>query len=126
GNPKLADEIKELVGRNKVHTDTEMWGLDHGTWSVLRHVYPEANIPVLQLSLYMAQPPEYHFRLGQELRKFRERGVLIVGSGNIVHNLRQLNWDEDAKPHDWAIEFDHWSKEKILTRDFNALQFDIL
>ena len=126
GSPQLAGEIQTLIGKEKIHADTEAWGLDHGTWSVLRHMYPEANIPVMQLSLYMAQPHDYHFRLGQELAKLRERGVLIVGSGNIVHNLRHIRWEANAKPHDWALEFDEWSKQKILQRDFKALQNEVL
>lgn len=126
GSPELAGEIQKLVTDPEIHADTEAWGLDHGTWSVLRHMYPEANIPVMQLSLYMHQPGHYHFKLGQELAKLRERGVLIVGSGNIVHNLRQIRWEADSKPHDWALEFDEWSKQKILQRDFKALQDDVL
>lgn len=126
GAPMMADEIQKTVGESKIHLDTEAWGLDHGTWSVLKHIYPEAKIPVMQLSLYMARSHEYHFNLGQNLTKLRERGILIVGSGNIVHNLRQIRWEENARPHDWAVEFDLWSKEKILKRDFKALQDDIL
>jgi 4,5-DOPA dioxygenase extradiol len=126
GSPELADEIIGLVSDQKIHADTEAWGLDHGTWSVMRHMYPEANIPVVQLSLHMAQPGAYHFGLGQELAKLRNRGVLIVGSGNIVHNLRVIKWEPNAAPYDWAIEFDEWSKEKIIQRDFMALQQDFL
>jgi 4,5-DOPA dioxygenase extradiol len=126
GKPELAEDIKNLVSDSKIHSDTEMWGLDHGTWSVLKHMYPKADVPVLQLSLDMAKSPEYHFKLGQELMKLREQGVLIVGSGNIVHNLRQLKWEANAAPYEWALEFDQWTKEKIITRDFKALQTDIL
>lgn len=126
GGPEMADEIQKLVSDSKIHADTEAWGLDHGSWSVLRHMYPEANIPVMQLSLYMSQPSEYHFKLGQELAKLRERGVLIVGSGNIVHNLRKIKWESNATPYDWALEFDEWSKEKIIKRDFKSLQTDVL
>jgi 4,5-DOPA dioxygenase extradiol len=126
GSPAFAGEIQNIIKDPKILADTENWGLDHGTWSILRHIYPAANIPVLQLSLNMAQSHEYHFKLGQELSKLRETGVLIIGSGNIVHNLHYLNWNENATPHDWAIEFDEWSKEKIIKRDFKALQTDIL
>lgn len=125
GSPKVATEIQSLIGDPQIQFDTETWGLDHGTWSVLRHMYPEANVPVMQLSLFMAKPHEYHFKIGQELAKLRERGVLIVGSGNIVHNLRQIQWQENATPHEWALEFDEWTKEKILQRDFKALQTDV-
>ncbi len=124
GDPQLARDIQTLVGEKTIHEDKEAWGLDHGTWSVIRHMYPAANIPVLQLSLYMARPADYHFVLGQQLAQLRERGVLIVGSGNIVHNLRLLKWEAEAKPHEWALEFDQWSKEKILSRDFKSLQED--
>ena len=123
GDPEIAALVRNTVSDPKVHLDDETWGLDHGTWSVLRHVFPEANIPVLQLSLYMAQPPEYHYKLGQELelRKLRDQGVLIVGSGNIVHNLRELDWNPDARPFEWAIEFDEWMKQRLLARDTKAI-----
>lgn len=121
GSPEFAKFIKESVKDPKIHGDTEAWGLDHGTWSVLKHMYPKANIPVLQLSIYMAQPPAYHFKLGQELAKFREQGVLILGSGNLVHNLRSIRWEADAKPYDWAIEFDEWIKAKLESRDFHSV-----
>lgn len=122
GCPSSAELIQSLVQDPKIHLDNEMWGLDHGTWSVLRHLYPEADIPVMQLSLYLEQPVDYHFKLGQELAKLRDKGILIIGSGNIVHNLRVIKWAEDAEPYDWAVEFDEWVKEKILKRDFSALQ----
>ena len=101
-----------------------MWGLDHGTWSVLRHMYPDANIPVLQLSLYMSQPPEYHVNLGKQLSKLRDKGVLILGSGNLVHNLRNIRWEPNAQPFDWAIEYDDWLKKKLVDRDFSAVLND--
>lgn len=126
GRADIAEGIQKEIIDPRVQLDNETWGLDHGTWSVLRHMYPEANIPVMQLSIYMGQPPEYHMKLGQELAKLREQGILIVGSGNIVHNLRRIEWKPDAKPHDWAVEFDEWSKEKILKRDFKAMQNDFL
>jgi 4,5-DOPA dioxygenase extradiol len=126
GRPDIAEAIQKEIIDPKVQLDHEAWGLDHGTWSVLRHMYPNADIPVMQLSLYMGQPPEYHVKLGQELAKLREKGVLIVGSGNIVHNLRKIGWDPDARPYEWAIEFDEWSKDKITKREFKALQNDFL
>lgn len=126
GRPDIAQAIKKEIIDPKIHLDHEAWGLDHGTWGVLKHMYPDANIPVMQLSIYMTQPPEYHFKLGQELAKLRDKGILIVGSGNIVHNLRTIKWEKDAAPYDWAIEFDEWSKEKLLKRDFRALQNDVL
>jgi len=124
GSPEIAEMVSATVTDPKVHADDEMWGLDHGTWSVLRHVFPDAKIPVLQLSIYMAQPPEYHYRIGKQLRKLRDHGILIVGSGNIVHNLRQIRWEADAKPFDWAVEFDEWVKARLEKRDFKALVND--
>lgn len=126
GNPELAQFMRDEIKDPRINIDREMWGLDHGTWSVLKHMYPEADIPVLQLSIYMEQPPEYHVRVGEELRRLREKGVLIVGSGNIVHNLRRIIWEQDAKPYEWALEFDQWVKEKLEKRDFTAIQNDVL
>lgn len=121
GSPEIAELIVDQIANPKIHSDDEMWGLDHGTWSVLRHIYPEANIPVLQLSVYISQPAQYHYKLGTELRKLREHGILIVGSGNIVHNLRKLRWEPEAEPFDWAIECDEWMKSRLLARDDKAL-----
>lgn len=121
GKPELAKNISETIRDPKVFLDDHEWGLDHGTWSVLRHVYPKADIPVLQLSVAIGSPGEFHLQMGEKLRWLREQGVLIVGSGNIVHNLRQIRWESDAKAFDWALEFDQWSKEKILSRDFKTM-----
>lgn len=126
GRPDIAEAIQKEFIDPKIQLDKEAWGLDHGTWAVLRHMYPNADIPVMQLSIYMSQPAEYHMKLGQELAKLRERGILILGSGNIVHNLRRINWEDQAAPYDWALEFDEWSKDKITKRDFQALQNDFL
>ena len=125
GDPGLAAELIESSTDPKIGGDAN-WGLDHGTWSVLHHMYPEADIPVVQLSLPLAEKPEYHYRLGIELRKLRDQGVLVLGSGNIVHNLRTIRWETDAKPFDWALEFDAWAKEKLLQRDDQALTRDFL
>lgn len=121
GSPQLARTVQQLVTDPKISADDSDWGLDHGTWSVLRHLYPQAKIPVVQLSLDITQPPEFHFALGRKLRALREQGVLIIGSGNVVHNLRHIKWSIDAKPHDWAIEFDEWVKQKAEARDFQSL-----
>ena len=121
GKRELAEDIKQNIVNPQIQLNHD-WGLDHGSWSVLRHLYPEADIPVLQLSLNMAAPLAYHFQLGQELRKWREKGVLILSSGNIVHNLRRLSWDEKARPYEWALEFDDWVKQKLVKRDFKSLQ----
>ena len=124
GRPEVAEAINKEFP--KIHLDSEAWGLDHGTWAVLRHMFPAADVPVMQLSLDMRQPPEYHVKMGAELAKLREKGVLIVGSGNIVHNLRQIKWDKAAPAYSWAIEFDEWMKDKLLKRDFKAIQNDFL
>jgi 4,5-DOPA dioxygenase extradiol len=126
GRPDIAKSIKETITDHRLNLDHEAWGLDHGTWSVLKHMYPDADIPVMQLSIYMQRPPEYHFKLGQELAKLREKGVLIVGSGNIVHNLRRISWEEKARPLEWAQEFDQWVAQKIIMRDFSPLQKEFL
>ncbi|MEZ4819324.1 MAG: 4,5-DOPA dioxygenase extradiol [Bdellovibrionota bacterium] len=125
GHPKLAKEIAAMLIDQEIAVDIDQWGLDHGTWAVLRHVYPDADVPVLQLSLDHNQPTAYHYALGQKLAPLREQGVMLMGSGNIVHNLRKINWKIDAQPYDWAIAFDQWAKNKILTRDFQPLISDV-
>ncbi len=126
GSPAIADFIRARIEDPKVHPDDENWGLDHGTWAVLRHMYPEADIPVLQLSIYMEQPAEYHFKLGEQLRPLRDEGILIVGSGNIVHNLRRAVLRGEVAPYDWAVEFDAWVKARLENRDYAALRNDAL
>lgn len=126
GGPEIAREVVAAAPLHHIKTDSHEWGLDHGTWSVLRHMYPEADVPVLQLSLNMNEGPEYHFQLAKEIAKLRSKGVMIIGSGNIVHNLRRLDWSKNARAYDWAIEFDEWMKDKILKRDFKAIQNDFL
>lgn len=121
GSPTLAEQIQNQITQPKIELDDSEWGLDHGTWSVLKHLYPNANIPIVQLSLDMSKPSEFHFVLGQKLQALREQGVLIIGSGNIVHNLKHIRWESDAKPFDWAIEFDEWVKQKSVERNFQAL-----
>ncbi len=120
GAPKWAKAIEESVSLTEVKPDAN-WGLDHGTWSVLKHVYPKANIPVIQFSMDYTKPAEWHFNLAKELRDLRNHGALIVGSGNIVHNLGNFSWDEKAKPFDWALEFDALSKKLMEDRNFDAL-----
>lgn len=121
GSPELARLVQATVTDPRVNNDLEMWGFDHGAWSVLRHMYSEADVPTIQMSLYMARPPEYHFSIGRQLAKLRDQGVLIIGSGNLVHNLRQMDWNTHAKPHDWAVEYDAWLKTRLEARDFDAL-----
>ena len=107
GAPAAAQEISRLIAQPTVGLDKDEWGLDHGTWSVLKPMFPKANIPVVQLSMDYARPPAEHYAIGQQLKGLRERGVLIVGSGNIVHNLRATRRGTPAnQAYDWAIEFD--------------------
>lgn len=105
GTPEFAKLTKDLIHSTQVGLDSE-WGLDHGSWSVLLPMYPMADIPVYQLSIDYYKPLSYHYEIGQQLSKLRDKGVLIIGSGNIVHNLRQINWSGDGKVFDWAVEFD--------------------
>lgn len=120
GSPETAVLIRHLAP--SVQGDNE-WGLDHGTWSVLVHMFSQADVPVLQLSLDMEKSLEAHFYLGTQLKQLREQGVLILGSGNLVHNLRQIQWQEKAPAFDWATEFDEWVKQKLLARDFDSVLY---
>lgn len=111
GSPEIAGRIQEILGDTVSLSDS--WGLDHGTWSVLKWMYPEADIPVLQLSINATQKGDYHFALGAKLAALRDEGVMILGSGNVVHNLRKVNWGMlDGYP--WAHEFDDYIKNAIL------------
>lgn len=121
GSPEVARLVRESITSPQIHGDVNEWGFDHGTWTVLKHMYPAADIPVLQLSLDLSKPPEYHFKLGEQIAKLRDQGVLILGSGNIVHNLRLTRREENAKPHEWATEFDEWIKKKLEDRDFGSI-----
>jgi 4,5-DOPA dioxygenase extradiol len=115
GHPELANTTRELVRKTEVGLDHE-WGLDHGTWTVVRHMYPDADIPVLQLSIDYNRPAAWHYELAQELRALRRKGVLIIGSGNMVHNLRMVAWDKINEPEygfDWAIEMNETFKRHI-------------
>ena len=125
GSPELAKEIKQEVESIQVHLDHE-WGLDHGTWSVVRHMFPEAKIPVLQLSIDYFKPAEYHYKLAQELAKLRKKGVLIIGSGNMIHNLRMLDWQniDQNVGYDWANELNDTFIKIIEQKDHTKL-FDI-
>lgn len=123
GSPELAKATIDLLGSDIVHGDHN-WGLDHGAWSVIRHMYPEADIPVIQLSIDYTKSPEYHFELAQKLNKLRERGILIIGSGNIVHNLRMIDWkniDTVGAGWDWAIEAREKTNNWILDGNFQNL-----
>ncbi|MHA6727940.1 4,5-DOPA-extradiol-dioxygenase [Chryseobacterium sp. A301] len=123
GSPGLADQTKELLLPASVQLD-ESWGLDHGAWSVLRHMYPEADIPVIQLSIDYTKDAAYHFDLAQRLSKLRNSGILIIGSGNIVHNLRLIDWrniNTVGAGWDWAIEAHQKTNEWILDGNFDPL-----
>ncbi|WP_415040148.1 4,5-DOPA dioxygenase extradiol [Flavobacterium sp.] len=123
GSPSLAVETSKLITSTSVGLDHD-WGLDHGTWSVVRHMYPNADIPVLQFSIDYNKPPEYHYELAKQLKALRKKGVLIIGSGNMVHNLRMVAWDKLGEAEygfDWAIEMNQVFKEKIGNHDFKAL-----
>jgi 4,5-DOPA dioxygenase extradiol len=116
GDPALAARVQALLSPLEVRLD-ESWGLDHGAWSVLTHVYPEANVPVVQLSIDATQPAAFHFELGRRLRALRDDGVLILGSGNVVHNLRAINWNADAAGYDWAVNFSRQVRDHLARAD---------
>lgn len=123
GNPVLAKETVELIHSAKVELDHD-WGLDHGTWTVVRHMYPDAKIPVLQLSIDYTKGPQYHYDLAKELYALRKKGVLIIGSGNMVHNLRMVAWDKMKEPgygYDWALQMNDRFKNLITTGDHKPL-----
>lgn len=118
GAPELAEETKKLVTKTSVISDHE-WGLDHGTWSVLLPMFPKADIPVFQLSIDYTKDARWHYELGKELLALRKKGVLIIGSGNIVHNLGLIQWGEKA--YDWAVEFDNIIKTLVEKGDHDAV-----
>lgn len=122
GSPKLAQETKELMTSTEVHLD-EKWGLDHGAWSVIKHMYPDAEVPVIQLSLDHTKGPKYHYELAKELASLRNKGVLIVGSGNLVHNLRMVAWDKLREEYafDWAEQANAMMREYILDGQHHQL-----
>ena len=113
GAPDLAQDIADVVKPEWVGLDRDQWGLDHGTWSVLAHMYPDADIPVVQLSINALRPLEYHLQLAARLAPLRDRGILILGSGNVVHNLRRLQWDQPDLAYDWAERFDDLVVEQL-------------
>lgn len=123
GDPLLAQETKALIQSTNVGLDHD-WGLDHGAWTVVRKMYPDASIPVLQLSIDYSKPAAYHYALAKELAALRKKGVLIIGSGNMIHNLRMVAWDKMDVPnygYDWAIEMHELFRNKITAGDHQAL-----
>ncbi|HWR39510.1 MAG TPA: 4,5-DOPA dioxygenase extradiol [Patescibacteria group bacterium] len=115
GSPELARSLQEAVG-NGVRVDNS-WGIDHGTWSVLCNMYPQANIPLVQLSVDSGAEATEHFRIGQQLRSLREQGVMIFGSGNVVHNLAKISWSMNGG-HSWAVDFDNYIRNKIASKEY--------
>jgi 4,5-DOPA dioxygenase extradiol len=123
GSPELAGETRSIMTKSKVGLDLD-WGLDHGCWSVVRRMYPLADIPVVQLSLDYSRPAAYHFDLAGQLTQLRRKGILIIGSGNMVHNLRLVNWrrmNDQEYGYDWALEANEKMKRFIIEEDFNSL-----
>ncbi len=122
GSPKLAKQTKEIITKTEVGLD-DKWGLDHGAWSVIKHLYPNADIPVIQMSIDYTQSAKYHYELAKELHSLRTKGVLIVGSGNMVHNLRMVSWKRlnEVYAYDWTIEANEKMKNFIVNGDHQSL-----
>lgn len=125
GSPRMAKVSKDMILRETEYDNS--WGIDHGTWSVLVHMYPDRDIPVFQISIDADAPPEEHYKIGMELRALRKQGVLIFGTGNVVHNLRMVDWSKSGEGFDWAYEFDDYISENILNvKHDNILKFNEL
>ncbi len=122
GSPELAQKTKNIITKTEVRLD-DSWGLDHGAWSVIKHLYPNADIPVIQMSIDYSQPAKYHYELAKEINILRQKGVLIIGSGNIVHNLRMVDWKKlnEEYAFDWATEANEKMKRHILSGDHQKL-----
>lgn len=121
GDVALARRVQEMLAPTPVTLD-ESWGLDHGTWSVLKHVYPDADVPVVQLSIDESRPAAFHYETGVKLAPLREEGVLIVGSGNLVHNLHAYAWGRhNPDPYDWAVRFERMAKDTMLAGEYKPL-----
>jgi len=123
GSPELAHETKRIITKTAVGLD-EKWGLDHGAWGVIRRIYPEADVPVIEMSMDYSQRPQYHYELGKQLAALRNKGVLIIGSGNLVHNLRMVAWDKMNEPEygfDWAIHANNKFKQLIESGNHKEL-----
>jgi 4,5-DOPA dioxygenase extradiol len=120
GSPELAGEIVEAAKPDWIGLDQDQWGLDHGSWSVLAHLYPEADVPVVQLSINSLQPLEYHIALGARLSRLRDLGVMVLSSGNVVHNLGLIEWSKPTSGADWARRFDE-SAQTQMAEDPSAI-----
>lgn len=120
GDPALAERVRELLAPLAVQLDHE-WGLDHGTWSVLVHAYPDADVPVVQLALDGTQPPAFHYELGRRLGALRDEGVMLVGSGNVVHNLRVIQWGDAVASYPWATRFNDEVRACLSRREHGPL-----
>jgi 4,5-DOPA dioxygenase extradiol len=120
GSPQYAAEAKKAAKSAVMNCDDD-WGLDHASWAILKHIYPKADIPVYELSLDMTKDLAFHYNLGKELASLRRQGVLIIGSGNMVHNLRLIDFDTDAEPADWVIAIDEKMKNCLLEKNHTAL-----
>ncbi len=122
GDPQLAKQTKDLIKKTNVGLDND-WGLDHGAWSVLKHLFPKADVPVIQLSIDYNKPASYHFELAKELQSLREKGILIIGSGNIIHNLYKVAFEKinDNFGFDWAIEAREKINTLLLKNDFKSI-----
>lgn len=120
GSPELAARVRDLLMPVPVQLD-QTWGLDHGTWSVLVHVFPDADVPVVQLSIDASKPAQWHYELATRLAPLRSEGVLIAASGNVVHNLGTIRWGDDAPPFDWALRFNEKVRAHLRAREHQAL-----
>jgi 4,5-DOPA dioxygenase extradiol len=121
GDASLARKVQQMLAPLPVTLD-ERWGLDHGAWAVLCHIYPKADVPVVELSIDERQPASFHFELGRRLASLRDEGVLVVGSGNLVHNLHAFAWGRhDVEPFDWAVRFEQQAREMILAHEESPL-----
>jgi 4,5-DOPA dioxygenase extradiol len=121
GDPALATRVKDLLAPTAVVEDRTDWGLDHGTWSVLKHVYPKADIPVVQLAIDSTKPLAAHYQLARRLAPLRDEGVLVVGSGNVVHNLGMVRRDDEAEPWPWATRFNSEVRSRLVANDHASL-----
>ena len=122
GSPELATRVREVLAPVSVELDQTRWGLDHGTWSVLCHLFPQADIPVVQLSIDETQPPEFHYETAKRLAPLRDEGVLVIGSGNIVHNLHTYAWGKhEVEPFDWAVRFETQARRFMMNGEDKSL-----